>query len=209
MDAVKRQRLSPEDRRCQLIDALADELMESGWHGVSVPRVVGRAGVSQGLFYRYFTDLDDAFVVLVEQRLLPRLVEAGEQLRFDVDRPDDLEAVLSAWFATLGQLMLDQRDLLTAALLAAPSGTGRAAEYCREVLESFRQWGEQLLEDVNGTGIFRRVDAALVSQMVLGMTIQCALAGMGGRDVQHWAREMARFEAGGLLRHDPENEEGR
>lgn len=199
MTSEGRRRLAPADRRRELLDALSEELVETDWHRISVPMVVRRAGASQGLFYRYFDGLDEAFVALVEQRIVPRLADAGNRLRLDLDTPGDVELSLTAWFESLARLVLDEQHLVRATLVSAPTGSGRAADYCRELLAGLRQWGQSLLEGVNGTGPYRSVDAALVSHMVVGMTVHCALAGLDDTDPCDWAREMARFEAWGLL----------
>lgn len=186
--------------------ALAVELAETDWHGITVPMVVRRAGVSQGLFYRYFSDLDAAFIALIDERVVPRLAHAAERLRLDVDTPEAVEEMLAGWYKGLARLVVDEPALVNAALLAAPSGAGAAADYCRQLLEDLRAWGQALLEGVNGAGPYRQVDAELVSRMVVGMAVGCASVGLGDTDPARWAREMARFEAFGLLRRDRDEE---
>ncbi|MCH9730436.1 MAG: TetR/AcrR family transcriptional regulator [Actinomycetia bacterium] len=202
MAGRSRRRLAPETRRQELLDALAAELAETQWHRISVPMVVRRAGASQGLFYRYFGDLDEAFIALVDDRIVPRLSDIGGRLRLDVGSPEAVEAMLTGWFEGLAELMVDEPHVIKATLLAAPTGAGAAADYCRGLLDELRQWGQGLLEQVNGTGPYRKVDAALVAHMVVGMTVQCVSTGMGAIDPARWASEMARFEAFGLLRRD-------
>lgn len=202
-----RRRLAPETRRQELLDALAAELAETQWHRISVPMVVRRAGASQGLFYRYFGDLDEAFIALVDDRIVPRLSDIGGRLRLDVGSPEAVEAMLTGWFEGLAKLMVDEPHVIKATLLAAPTGAGAAADYCGGLLDELRQWGQGLLEQVNGTGPYRQVDAALVAHMVVGMTVQCVSTGIGATDPARWASEMARFEAFGLLRRDELREE--
>lgn len=175
------------------------ELTVTDFHRISVPAVVRRAGASQGLFYRYFGDLDDAFVALLDERVVPRLLMATTQLRLDHGRAADVEDELVAWFEHFALLIESEGAVMRAALLAAPSGSGKAATYCRDLIEQLRQWGEHLLETVNGRPPFRRVDSHHVSHMVVGMTVHCALHGLEGVDRRTWALEMGRFETWGLL----------
>lgn len=163
--------------------------------------VVRRAGASQGLFYRYFADLDAAFIALLEDRILPPLMAMSDELRLDHPHGSQVEESLARWFEGLARLAVEQRPVMQAALLAAPSGRGRAAEYCQGLLEQLRQWGEGLLEPLNGTDPYRLVDVRHVSHMVVGMTVHCTLAGLDGTDPAVWAREMARFETWGLAGH--------
>ncbi|MFV1989791.1 MAG: TetR/AcrR family transcriptional regulator, partial [Acidimicrobiales bacterium] len=174
---------------------------------ISVPVVTRRAGVSQGLFYHYFDDLDDAFIALVEDRIVPRLAEAGSCVEVDVDAGEDLERSLTQWYESLAKLLLNEPHLVRATLLAAPTGTGRASDYCRETIDGLRLWGKDLLDEVNGTGPYRLVDTSLVSQMVVGMIVQCALTGLGDTDPHYWAQQMARFEVWGLVRRQNEPQE--
>lgn len=198
-----RRRLSPGQRRIELLDALALELHDVGFHALSVPAVVRRAGTSQGLFYRYFADLDAAFIELLEERVVPRLREASGDLRLDHGRGVEVESDLAAWFEVLAALVDEQGAVLRAALREAPTTAGGAGDYCRELIEEFRRWGAGLLEQVNGRPPFRQLDAQLVSHMVIGMTLHCVFTGLDGADPGRWAQELASFEAWGLLaRHE-------
>jgi AcrR family transcriptional regulator len=194
-----RRRLSPAERRGELLDALARELDETGFHELSVPAVVRRAGTSQGLFYRYFDDLDAAFIELLEERVVPRLRKATGRMRLDHDRGVDVEAALAAWFEVLAALVDEEGAVMRGALREAPTAPGVAGDYCRALIEEFRRWGAELLEQVNGRPPFRRVDPHLVSHMVVGMTLHSIFTGLDGVDPARWARELASFEAWGLL----------
>lgn len=194
-----RRRLAPEQRRRELLGALATELAGADWHRLTVAMVVRRADASQGLFYRYFHDLDEAFIALLEDRILPPLLAASDQLDLDHTEGTEVEASLTRWFENLATLVAQEGPVLRAALLAAPSGHGPAAQYCRDLIEQLRAWGEGLLQPLNGQHPYRDVNARHVSHMVVGMTIHCALTGLDGAEPATWAREMARFEAWGLL----------
>lgn len=194
-----RRRLTPAERRAELLDALAAELAETDFHQVAVPSVVRRAGASQGLFYRYFEDLDTAFIELLEERVVPQLQAATERLRVDHDRGHEVEDALAAWFEVLAALVHDDGPVLRAALLAAPTTSGAASDHCRALIEGFRQWAEDLLREVGGRGPFRDVDPHQVSHMIIGMTLHCVFNGLEGAEPRRWARELAAFEAWGLL----------
>ena len=59
MTAPRRQRLSAQERRDQLIQAAVEVLAQVGYQATSADTIARRAGVSKGLLWRYFTDLDD------------------------------------------------------------------------------------------------------------------------------------------------------
>ena len=54
MDAVKRTRLDPAQRRAQLIDLGARMLAERPLEQISVEDIADQAGVSRGLLFHYF-----------------------------------------------------------------------------------------------------------------------------------------------------------
>ncbi|MCU0306928.1 MAG: TetR family transcriptional regulator [Thermoleophilia bacterium] len=53
-------RRRPDDRRAELLDALAEVVAERGFARTRVADVAARAGVSVGLLHRYFPSLDEA-----------------------------------------------------------------------------------------------------------------------------------------------------
>jgi AcrR family transcriptional regulator len=56
-----RRRLSAAERRDQLVAAAVAVLAEQGYAGATADAIAQRAGVSKGLLWHYFADLDDLF----------------------------------------------------------------------------------------------------------------------------------------------------
>ena len=54
MGVKKRTRLSPEDRRNQLLDSARDLIQEQGFSGFTMEALAKEAGVSNPLAYKYF-----------------------------------------------------------------------------------------------------------------------------------------------------------
>jgi AcrR family transcriptional regulator len=71
--AAPQRRMSREDRREQLLDALADLVLTEGAAAVTVERLAEWAGVSRALVYQHATDREDLLVQLYER----------ERARFD------------------------------------------------------------------------------------------------------------------------------
>ncbi|MCP2176054.1 TetR family transcriptional regulator [Williamsia maris] len=69
-DAPVRRRLSPDQRRDQLVAATVDVLADVGYQATTAEEIASRAGVSKGLLWHYFTDLDDLFDTTARQTLL-------------------------------------------------------------------------------------------------------------------------------------------
>ena len=65
MDVVKRTRLSPEQRRAQLIDLGAKMLAQRPLEQISVEDIADQAGVSRGLLFHYFASKHDFHLEIV------------------------------------------------------------------------------------------------------------------------------------------------
>lgn len=72
----------PAEKRDQIIEVAIDEFAANDYDGVSISRIVARAGIAKGSFYQYFADKDDLYGYL-----LGLLVEAKKQF-FALDHPD-------------------------------------------------------------------------------------------------------------------------
>lgn len=65
----RRQRLSPEKRRAQILDFTADIVSREGVALLSMERIGQQAGVSKSLVYNYFSNLTDLLRELLEREL--------------------------------------------------------------------------------------------------------------------------------------------
>jgi AcrR family transcriptional regulator len=75
--AGARRRLSPEERRNQLLDVGAELFADRPYEEVLIEDVAARAGVSRALMYRYFSSKPDFFAAIF-QRASDRLLAATE-----------------------------------------------------------------------------------------------------------------------------------
>ncbi|MFC4605678.1 TetR/AcrR family transcriptional regulator [Rhodococcus kronopolitis] len=66
METVKRTRMSPEERRAQLIDLGARMLAERPLEQISVEEIADQAGVSRGLLFHYFATKHDYHLAIVQ-----------------------------------------------------------------------------------------------------------------------------------------------
>lgn len=72
-----RRRLTPEQRRNQLLDVGAEHFATNAYEDVSMEAVATAAGVSRGLVYRYFPTKRDLFAAIY-QRASERLLDASQ-----------------------------------------------------------------------------------------------------------------------------------
>jgi AcrR family transcriptional regulator len=67
VDAPKRQRLAPDERRALILDAAQGLFFARGWDDVTVADVLTKAGISKGGFYHHFTAKEDLLDGVVER----------------------------------------------------------------------------------------------------------------------------------------------
>jgi AcrR family transcriptional regulator len=77
---VKRVRLSPEERRAQLIRLGVEMLSTRGLEALSVDEIAKQAGISKGLLFHYFSSKRDFHLAIV-RRASEELLEATEPNR--------------------------------------------------------------------------------------------------------------------------------
>jgi AcrR family transcriptional regulator len=199
----RRARLLPEQRRENLLRAVEDVVTERGYQGATVPRVVARAGIAQGSFYRYFRDVDAAVLALMQRAVAP-VIEAATALDFArVRTATDLEWELLRFYRTLARVLVAHPAVVREALLVAPTARGELAGAMSGLLRSLREVARRLITTHAGRPPFRAIGdpeaaAAAIVGMILGAA-QEAFATDQGFDAERWANEMARFEAGALL----------
>ncbi|MCK8783167.1 TetR/AcrR family transcriptional regulator [Roseomonas sp. NAR14] len=77
MASPRRQRLRPDVRLPQILDAAVEEFAVRGYAGASMTAIAGRAGVAKGLLYHYFpAGKADLFRAAVRSCVQPAFAEA-------------------------------------------------------------------------------------------------------------------------------------
>jgi AcrR family transcriptional regulator len=84
-----RRRLSPDDRRRQLLDIGAELFAANPYEKVLIEDVAARAGVSRALMYRYFSSKRDFFAAIFQQ--------ASDQLLAATEVEADSTRSLAQW----------------------------------------------------------------------------------------------------------------
>lgn len=99
--AARTQRLEPEARRRQILDATLNAVAEQGFQGLTIDRVAKAAGITRPVIYDLFGDLDgllDALVEDADRRALAAvegaLPDPGERLAPDQVLGDAIGAFL-------------------------------------------------------------------------------------------------------------------
>lgn len=144
MDAVKRVRLSPEERRAQLIDLGVRMLADRPLEQISVEDIADQAGVSRGLLFHYFASKHDFHVAIVRHSSAEMLARTAPNLELPVI--DMLRDVMAAYV----DYVSENGDTYVSLL----RGTASGDPAMREVFESTRaEMARRVVEQLPSLGI--------------------------------------------------------
>lgn len=144
MDVVKRTRLSPDERRAQLIDLGVRMLAERPLEQISVEDIADEAGVSRGLLFHYFASKRDFHIAIVRHT-------SAEMLTRTAPNPDlaPIEILRDA-MASYVDYVSDNRDTYVSLL----RGTASGDPAMREVFEETRaEMARRVIEQLPTLGI--------------------------------------------------------
>lgn len=128
-----RQRLSPERRRNQLIQAAYRILAEEGPEGMQISEVAARAGVSRPLVYRFFSNRTQLLVAVLddfERSLSARFRELAQGGEMPEDPRD-----MAAKFVHSTCDLIEERGGGVWDLLMSRSSDREVAQFSQEVLD--------------------------------------------------------------------------
>lgn len=99
-DAPRRQRLAPEERRTQIIEAARALFREGGLAAVSMRSIAARVGITQAAIYQHFED-KDAILFAVAEHFFGKLIESAEAMSaVDLDPVEALRASMRGYIET-------------------------------------------------------------------------------------------------------------
>lgn len=155
-------RLSPQQRRDQLLDVGAALFADKPYEDVLMEEVAERAGVTRGLMYHYFPNKRD-FYAAIFQRASDRLLAAAD---LDDDRP--FPQLLAAAVDTHIQYFVDNSRTGITVNRGALSGDPAIQAIIADELDTV---GRHLLDKLGLTGHAREVGAiAIHGWLVFGRT---------------------------------------
>ncbi|MBT2266520.1 TetR/AcrR family transcriptional regulator [Rhodococcus erythropolis] len=146
MDAVKRTRLDPAQRRAQLIDLGARMLAERPLEQISVEDIADQAGVSRGLLFHYFASKSEFHLAIVRhssEQMLQRTEPSGS---------DDPMLTLRSVLASYVDYVTENRNTYVSLLRGTASGDPQM----REVFEQTRDiMAKRTLDQLPKIGLTR------------------------------------------------------
>jgi AcrR family transcriptional regulator len=121
------------DQRARIINGLALETSERGFHAVTVADIVRRAGIARNTFYENFRSKEECFLAAQQYAMnaaLEQVVTAAGEID---DWPRQVEAGLAAFLAYIAREPALARTCMVEALAAGPP----AMQAHEEALQSF------------------------------------------------------------------------
>jgi AcrR family transcriptional regulator len=91
-----RQRLSADERRDQLATAVVSVLSSRGYRAATADAIVQEAGVSKGLLWHYFADLDDLLEYTARQTLMQLARAVGARIDLTAPAPAVIRSAVSS-----------------------------------------------------------------------------------------------------------------
>lgn len=122
-----------QHQRARIINALALEVSEKGYRGVTVADIVKRAGIARNTFYENFGSKEDCFLAAQKFAMsaaLGRVVEAAGEID---NWPYRVQAGLAAFLRFVAEEPALARTCMVDALAAAPT----SVRYYEESLQAF------------------------------------------------------------------------
>jgi AcrR family transcriptional regulator len=122
-----------QHQRARIVNALALEVSEKGYRGVTVADVVRRAGIARNTFYENFGSKEDCFLAAQKFAMsaaLGQVVEAAGEID---DWPQRVQAGLAAFLRYVAEEPALARTCMVDALAAAPT----SVRYYEESLQAF------------------------------------------------------------------------
>ncbi|GAA3617762.1 TetR/AcrR family transcriptional regulator [Microlunatus ginsengisoli] len=121
-----RRRLGAEERRDQLVSAAVAVLAAQGYRGATADAIVQQAGVSKGLLWHYFADLDDLMVQTARRTVMAIARSIGGRLDLTAPAPVVIRDAIRAATRILTEHRAERRAVQEIiANLRTPDGSQR------------------------------------------------------------------------------------
>ncbi len=157
VEVEKRWARRKEARPAEILEAAPACFAERGFAATRLDDVAGRAGITKGTLYLYFSNKEELFKAVVRESLLPHLDRLMGAVPSHVEDPRERIRRLFTFFA---------EEVLDSPLAVIPkliiSEADKFPEIARFYVEEVIRRGRTFVEDAIGQGvecgIFRRVD---------------------------------------------------
>ncbi len=179
--AVRRGRLSAEERRRQILERAVSTFAHHGYERASIAHVCAAAGIARGTLYQYFDDKRSLFrAVLLEyaQRIAAYMqpatpTEFGTQIDLNA-----IEKFLTGRFERIYALVHAEREVYTILLKEALAKNAETEDLVEEMRRAFVALMVGEMRIAQGLGLIAVDDPEFAAGFVLGGIFHTALVGI-------------------------------
>jgi AcrR family transcriptional regulator len=166
-----------EARREQILEAAAGIFAEKGFYRTTTKEIAAAAGVSEGTIYNYFESKKDLLLGM----MTTFITESIQQMLTD-SPPDDPRATLTAVYRNRLEL-LDRRGHLIRALFPQVFTNDELRhQLLGKVILPLAHRIEAQITAQSERGLFRPVNATIVTRAMMGFLFAYMLLGLTGED---------------------------
>lgn len=175
--------------RATLVDAASGCFSEYGYQATRIADIVGRAGVSQGNFYRHFESKKEIFLEALRPGLDALLVSSRRAGLEEHDDEEALVAITVAYLTTYSR----HRHILRVMREAAAARADGFDELWLRLRGSFVERTEAWLHRLHEAGRIGDGDFPMLAEVLGAMVEQVAYVQVGLPEVTPRAEEIARI----------------
>lgn len=168
----KRRRMTPEDRRAQIISAARSVFLDYGFAGTRVRDIAERAGITENLVYVRFANKNEIYQAAVTDPLDELVDHLASAITEMTKAGQSRRKLFERFHTVLYTSMVQMAPLLAAALFSVPEA-GRDY-YSEEVLPKFTAAISGVITDVTGFDV-SSLELDVLVEGVLGLHFGLAL----------------------------------
>jgi AcrR family transcriptional regulator len=166
-----------EARRKQIIEAAASIFAEKGFHRTTTKEIAAAAGVSEGTIYNYFASKDGLLL-----GMMAMFITESIQQTLAASPMDDPRAMLAAVYRDRLALLERRGDLIRALFPQVFTNEKLRHQLLSGIILPLLRRIEAQIAAQSERGLFRPVNAAVVTRAMMGFIFVYLLLGLTGED---------------------------
>jgi AcrR family transcriptional regulator len=191
------------DTRRKLLLAAERIIGRRGFHRTQVTDITQGAGVSTGVFYRYFDSKEQILRALLDGHF-SALLDAIRTMRRSINlaAPAEKWSIIKRLFELAFTYNLDRRDAFACWYI---HGQGVSEDVERMIHGFVTDLESIIAADIRGSTLIHAPHPEALAECIVGMTLSMIhrMVTRGTPDIETAVSECARFMAGGLLAYAP------
>ncbi|HSF18042.1 MAG TPA: TetR/AcrR family transcriptional regulator [Vicinamibacteria bacterium] len=165
----KRERLSSEDRREQLLSVATRLFADQGFEGTTTRQIAERARINEALLFRHFQSKEDLYWASIERKC--RMSGGPERLQDMLEKSENDHEVFSAIAEQILSLYDEDSTLMRLLLYSALENHRLSQRFFNTYVARYRELLASHVDRRVEEGRFRPVEPFLAARAFIGMLI--------------------------------------